>query len=232
MSGAAAMADRHRERVSGVVELPPESDELASLLAIDPAPEVRVAAANRCTNLGALAAAWDSETDPAVRAALASALAIVLSVILTPSHQWPTGSVLSAGRRAAAAGPEGVGVTRQWAFSGPPPTDGFGASSVTLIEGSAFCISGPGGDIVPGGSQGLFVRDTRVVSRWELTLDGTAPSLLTVQHGEPFAATFLSRVPPRPGLADSTLLVVRRRVTRTPPRSPASHVACPSGSVR
>jgi len=102
-------------------------------------------------------------------------------------------------------------VTRQWAFSGPPPADGFGPSSVTLIEGSAFCISGPGGDIVPGGSQGLFVRDTRVVSRWELTLDGTAPSLLTVQHGEPFAATFLSRVPPRPGLADSTLLVVRRR---------------------
>ena len=81
---------------------------------------------------------------------------------------------------------------------------------MTLIEGSAFCISGPGGDIVPGGSQGLFVRDTRVVSRWELTLDGIAPSLLTVQHGEPFAATFLSRVPPRPGLADSTLLVVRR----------------------
>jgi len=102
-------------------------------------------------------------------------------------------------------------VTRQWAFSGPPSTDGFGASSVTLIEGSAFCISGPGGDIVPGGSQGLFVRDTRVVSRWELTLDDTAPSLLTVQHGEPFAATFLSRVAPRPGLADSTLLVVRRR---------------------
>ena len=102
-------------------------------------------------------------------------------------------------------------MTRQWAFSGPAPADGFGASSVTLIEGSAFCISGPGGDIVPGGSQGLFVRDTRVVSRWELTLDGTAPSLLTVQHGEPFAATFLSRVPPRPGLADSTLLVVRRR---------------------
>ena len=102
-------------------------------------------------------------------------------------------------------------MTRQWAFSGPPSADGFGASSVTLIEGSTFCISGPGGDIVPGGSQGLFVRDTRVVSRWELTLDGTAPSLLTVQHGEPFAATFLSRVPPRPGLADSTLLVVRRR---------------------
>ena len=43
-----------------------------------------------------------------------------------------------AGRRAAAAGPEGVGVTRQWAFSGPPSADGFGASSVTLIEGSSL----------------------------------------------------------------------------------------------
>ncbi len=37
----------------------------------DPAPEVRIAAANRCANLGALAAAWESEADPAVRAALA-----------------------------------------------------------------------------------------------------------------------------------------------------------------
>ena len=67
------------QRAIGAAELPPESDELAELLAVDPASEVRVVAANRCANLDALAAAWDSETDPTVRAALASALAAALA---------------------------------------------------------------------------------------------------------------------------------------------------------
>lgn len=91
-------------------------------------------------------------------------------------------------------------------------TRGLGACSpATLIEGSSFCISEPGGDILPGRPQGLFVRDTRVLSRWELTVDGKEPQPLSVQHAEPYAATFLARMPPRAGKADSTLLVVRRR---------------------
>ena len=67
------------QRVIGAAELPPDSDELAALLAADPAPEVRIAAANRCADLGALAAAWESETDPAVRAAVAAALGAALA---------------------------------------------------------------------------------------------------------------------------------------------------------
>ena len=82
---------------------------------------------------------------------------------------------------------------------------------MTLVEGSTFCISEPGGDIRPGHAQGLFVRDTRVLSRWELTVDGSAPQPLTVQQAEPYAAAFLCRLPPPAGLADSTLLVVRPR---------------------
>jgi len=66
-------------RVIAVAKLAPESDALAALLATDPAPEVRIAAANRCGNLRALAAAWENEPDAAVRAALAAALATVLS---------------------------------------------------------------------------------------------------------------------------------------------------------
>ncbi|MEP7182226.1 MAG: DUF349 domain-containing protein [Betaproteobacteria bacterium] len=62
-----------------MAELPPESDELATLLATDPAPEVRAAAANRCANLDALAAAWERETDPAVRLVLAPALGAALA---------------------------------------------------------------------------------------------------------------------------------------------------------
>jgi exonuclease SbcC len=66
-------------RVIAVAKLPPESDELAGLLTTDPAPEVRIAAANRCGNLSVLAAAWENESDAAVRAALAAALGTLLS---------------------------------------------------------------------------------------------------------------------------------------------------------
>jgi len=67
------------------------------------------------------------------------------------------------------------------------------------------------GDLRPGGSQGLFVRDTRLISRLELSINGHVPEPLAPQSREPFACTFLSRMPPMPGLADSTMLVARRR---------------------
>jgi glycogen debranching enzyme len=101
-------------------------------------------------------------------------------------------------------------VSGPWA-SGEAPQGLGTCGPATLIEGSSFCISDPGGDIVPGRPQGLFVRDTRVLSRWELTVDGKEPQPLAAEPGEPYAASFLSRVPPRAGKADSTLLLVRRR---------------------
>ncbi|HEY5018200.1 MAG TPA: glycogen debranching N-terminal domain-containing protein, partial [Streptosporangiaceae bacterium] len=101
-------------------------------------------------------------------------------------------------------------MTGPWA-TGEAPQGRGACSPATLIEGSSFCISEPGGDILPGRPQGLFVRDTRVLSRWELTVDGKEPQPLSVQHTEPYAATFIGRLPPRAGKADSTLLVVRRR---------------------
>jgi len=67
------------QRVLGASKLPPDSDELARLLATDPAPEVRAAAAGRSTDVAALAAAWKSEADPGVRAALAAALVPALA---------------------------------------------------------------------------------------------------------------------------------------------------------
>jgi glycogen debranching enzyme len=103
-------------------------------------------------------------------------------------------------------------MTTPWSPGSAPPTEtGPGCSPVTLIEGSTFCISDASGDILPGHPQGLFVRDTRVLCRWELSVDGVRPQPLTLQYGEPYAATFLGRMPPRAGRADSTLLVVRRR---------------------
>ncbi|MFI6168152.1 glycogen debranching N-terminal domain-containing protein [Nocardia sp. NPDC051052] len=92
------------------------------------------------------------------------------------------------------------------------PTGFGGAGAVTLVEGGTFCLSNRLGDVEPGRPHGLFFRDARVVSRWELLVDGHPPEPLSVLSPEAFAARFVLRRPPTAGLADSTLLVVRERI--------------------
>ena len=62
------------QRILGVEQLAPDAAELAALVAGDPDPEVRKAAAARCADLATLASAWDEESDAAVREALAKSL--------------------------------------------------------------------------------------------------------------------------------------------------------------
>ncbi len=63
------------QRLLAVAELPPESAELAELLRADPAAEVRAAAAQRCSEVAVLGAAWPSEREPQVRRSIAESLA-------------------------------------------------------------------------------------------------------------------------------------------------------------
>jgi glycogen debranching enzyme len=101
-------------------------------------------------------------------------------------------------------------MTNAWSSgAAPPPSPPGGAT--TLVEGSTFCRSSDIGDIHPGHPHGLFVSDTRVLSAWQLTLDGQPVEPLSAMEEEPYSATFVSRAAPRAGLADSTLLVLRRR---------------------
>ncbi len=67
------------QRVQGVAALPADSGEIAQLMTSDPAPEVRLAAAQRCSAHEALAGALASETEPAVRAALTASLGAALA---------------------------------------------------------------------------------------------------------------------------------------------------------
>jgi glycogen debranching enzyme len=101
-----------------------------------------------------------------------------------------------------------------WTFVGESSSaNSLGGGPVTLVEESSFCLSGRGGDIHPGATQGLFVLDTRLISVLELTVDGVAPEPLAVSPEQPFAATFVSRVR-RPDQAtpyEGPLLVIRRR---------------------
>jgi len=103
-------------------------------------------------------------------------------------------------------------VTAPWSAGQAPVLPGLPGAMVTLIEGSAFCISEPGGDIAAGQPQGLFVQDTRVLSQWTLTVDGRAAEPVTVQQADPHAAAFIGRLPPPSGAAaDAALLVTRQR---------------------
>ncbi|MBC6461134.1 glycogen debranching N-terminal domain-containing protein, partial [Actinomadura sp. HBU206391] len=96
-----------------------------------------------------------------------------------------------------------------WAAQETPSASATG--TVTLVEGTSFCVCARSGDIEHGGIHGIFFRDTRLVSRWELRVDGEPLEPLTVMPADPFSATFLGRGRPRPGKAESSLLVTRAR---------------------
>jgi glycogen debranching enzyme len=87
----------------------------------------------------------------------------------------------------------------------------LGAGTVTLVEGSSFCISLPNGDIHPEYPHGVFYQDTRILSRWNLTVNGQPLEPLGAETKEPYRALFVGRVPRSDGYADSPLIVERLR---------------------
>jgi glycogen debranching enzyme len=101
-------------------------------------------------------------------------------------------------------------MTDPWNYAGPV-TMLSGSGQVTLVDESTFAISGSAGDISPGSAQGLFVRDTRILSRFEVLINGIRTEPLAGLSDDPFSATFVSRNLPAPGRADSTLMIFRSR---------------------
>jgi glycogen debranching enzyme len=86
-----------------------------------------------------------------------------------------------------------------------------GGSALTLVEGSSFCICGTNGDLSGAEPHGVFFRDTRILSRWDLLLDGETPEPLSAMTPEPYHGTFIGRLPRRTGRTDTNLLVRRDR---------------------
>jgi glycogen debranching enzyme len=95
--------------------------------------------------------------------------------------------------------------------AGAPVSGRDDRTVVTLVNGTTFCLSTATGEIVPGEAQGLFFRDARVLSRWEMRLDGHHPQQLSVDVHGAEQARFVLRRRPATGHADSTLLLVRDR---------------------
>jgi glycogen debranching enzyme len=77
---------------------------------------------------------------------------------------------------------------------------------VTLVDGFTFCISDHTGDLFPGAAQGLFYRDTRILSTWQMRVQGAVPHVLIVLRGAQCEATFISRV----AVGDETEVLIER----------------------
>lgn len=86
-----------------------------------------------------------------------------------------------------------------------------GLGAVTVVQGASFCISSHSGDIQPGQPQGVFYQDTRIISRWRLTIDGHPLEPLSARTEEPFRAVFLGRAQHIDGRADNPLVVEHER---------------------
>jgi glycogen debranching enzyme len=85
-------------------------------------------------------------------------------------------------------------------------------SEVICVRGESFVISAPNGDIDPGGDHGVYVRDTRFVSRLELRVDGRTPTHLSGASVGGSRAVFHSYLAPsRDTAIDPTVSITRRR---------------------
>jgi glycogen debranching enzyme len=84
------------------------------------------------------------------------------------------------------------------------------SASLTILEGSTFCICDEIGDVATATS-GLFAADTRFLSRLRLTVNGKAPLLLSSGQVEYFSAAFYLRNALAGGLGLDELSIERTR---------------------
>jgi glycogen debranching enzyme len=96
-----------------------------------------------------------------------------------------------------------------WTFEGQPTV--LSSGTVTLVNGTSFCVCGHDGDIRRQGPHGMFFLDTRIVSGWHVLVDGTPVEPIATLNGDSFHATFLGRAHLGERSVESTVLVERTR---------------------
>jgi len=82
--------------------------------------------------------------------------------------------------------------------------------TLTILEGSTFCICDENGD-VEAETSGLFAQDTRFLSLMRLTVNGRKPLRLSSDKVEYFSAAFYLRNPLAGGLQQDALSIARER---------------------
>jgi glycogen debranching enzyme len=85
--------------------------------------------------------------------------------------------------------------------------------TVSVLDGNTFVVSDRRGDMeaTPTENHGLFLNDTRFLSRWILTIDGLRPTVLTTDEQAYFSVQFFMALATGTVYVDSHLSVVRRR---------------------
>jgi glycogen debranching enzyme len=72
-----------------------------------------------------------------------------------------------------------------WQF-GSEPSPGS-PHDLVLVDGTTFAVTDERGDVLPDRALGLFVRDTRMLSRWQLVVAGETPGALHRHRWSPYA---------------------------------------------
>lgn len=85
--------------------------------------------------------------------------------------------------------------------------------TVNILDGNTFVVSDRRGDLdaTPTDNHGLFLNDTRFLSRWVLTINGIRPTLLSVDDQAYYRVQFFLALATGTVYVDSHLSVVRRR---------------------
>src|SRR4051794_16842230 len=84
--------------------------------------------------------------------------------------------------------------------------------SLTILDGSTFCVCDERGDVEGTASAtGFFASDTRFLSRAVLLVDGRRPDLLSYAQPAPHLGLFCLRNEPSERLAPNTLSILRER---------------------
>jgi glycogen debranching enzyme len=82
---------------------------------------------------------------------------------------------------------------------------------VHVLQGSAFMLSDPAGDVHEGSIAGLFHEDTRFLSRFVLTIDGESGIVLSASNADYNAAAFFLTTPPLEDIPAESMSVQRYR---------------------
>ncbi len=95
-----------------------------------------------------------------------------------------------------------------WAHAGAPEA---GEQGAVLMEGTTFCTGDRLGNLGEQRASGLFVRDTRVLRTWRLSLEGRRLQALRLHQEAPYSATFVAFSPTPGAPADAGVLLSRDR---------------------
>ena len=85
--------------------------------------------------------------------------------------------------------------------------------SISVLEGDTFVVSDRRGDIAgsPDQPHGLFHQDTRILSRWRLTVDGNLPRVLSTDDVDYFSVQFFLAPPHGTVYDDASFSIFRKR---------------------